>query len=935
MKQLKYVLLCYFIFSCASIFSQELPPIQTYTPSTYKAENQNWDIAQCSNNNIYVANSSGLLVFNGSDWNLYPSPNNSVIRSVKVLNDKVYTGSYMDFGYWIQDEFGKLNYTSLIEKLDIKSINDEQFWTIENIDEWMIFQSFDRIIFYNTIDDSTKNIEEIDSIGKVYIVNNTVYYQSINDGLYKIENGNSILISNEDIVSKNQIINTFSYGENLLLLTDKNGFYLLNTKTIQQWKSTINNVLKDKSVFSCIKLKDSSFLIGTISNGFYHVDINGEILLHINQESGLNNNTVLSLFEDDNNNIWLGLDNGINCINIKSPFYLYNDFMGKLGTVYTSVIQNNILYLGTNQGLFYKHLNDSEFKLIKGTNGQVWNLVKIKNTLFCAHNSGLFQINKNRATKIPGIYGVWNVKSIPNNQNKLVASNYNGYYLLEYSNNNWRVKNYINGFHFSCKYFEFINQNELLTSNDFGGAFKLTLSDDLSEFNEVKNYNILPKSKNSSILKFQNQLFFTCKYGVFKYDSNLDTFSNDSLLSSMFTPDSYTSGKLIIDPENDKLWSFNKKNISYLESSKIDNNSKVKKIYIPSSYRNEMTGFENITHLSDQNYLIGTSKGFTIINTDKIEEKNYTVNINSIKSRSKNEPLKNTSISNKISIENNGNYIEFDYNVPEFDAFMEAEYQYLLKINSSSNIWSEWSTKSNISFENLYFGNYTFLVKARVGGSETNITSYKFRVKRPFYSSNIMIAIYILSLMLITILLHYAYKNYYSKKQMKLLDKTQKELKLKQLENEQQKMIFKNEKLKLDIKNKNREVAISTMSILKKNKFLNEIKQELTKSKNSNNIQSVIKVIDKNINNTDDWKFFEEAFNNADKDFLKKVKSKHPNLTPNDLRLCAYLRLNLSSKEIAPLLNISTKSVEVKRYRLRKKINLPHEKSLTNYILEL
>ena len=97
----------------------------------------------------------------------------------------------------------------------------------------------------------------------------------------------------------------------------------------------------------------------------------------------------------------------------------------------------------------------------------------------------------------------------------------------------------------------------------------------------------------------------------------------------------------------------------------------------------------------------------------------------------------------------------------------------------------------------------------------------------------------------------------------------------------------------------------------------------------------MIKIIDKNLNNTDDWKMFQEAFNNADKKFLNKIKAKHPELTPNDLRLCAYLRLNLSSKEIAPLLNISPRSVEVKRYRLRKKMILPHDANLTHYILEV
>ena len=125
------------------------------------------------------------------------------------------------------------------------------------------------------------------------------------------------------------------------------------------------------------------------------------------------------------------------------------------------------------------------------------------------------------------------------------------------------------------------------------------------------------------------------------------------------------------------------------------------------------------------------------------------------------------------------------------------------------------------------------------------------------------------------------------------------------------------------------------MSLIKKNEFLNSIKSELKETDDANKLKPVIKIIDKNLNNTDDWKFFQEAFNNADKDFLKKIKSKHPDLTPNDLRLCAYLRLNLSSKEIAPLLNISPRSVEVKRYRLRKKINLDHNASLTNYILEI
>ena len=134
---------------------------------------------------------------------------------------------------------------------------------------------------------------------------------------------------------------------------------------------------------------------------------------------------------------------------------------------------------------------------------------------------------------------------------------------------------------------------------------------------------------------------------------------------------------------------------------------------------------------------------------------------------------------------------------------------------------------------------------------------------------------------------------------------------------------------------KNRELAVSTMSLIKKNELLSLIKEDLkhTSVDNNKSIKSVISTITKNISEEDTWTVFKEAFDNADNDFLKKVKLAHPSLTPNDLRLCAYLRLNLSSKEIAPLLNISVRSVEIKRYRLRKKMDLPHEQGLVEYIL--
>lgn len=85
-------------------------------------------------------------------------------------------------------------------------------------------------------------------------------------------------------------------------------------------------------------------------------------------------------------------------------------------------------------------------------------------------------------------------------------------------------------------------------------------------------------------------------------------------------------------------------------------------------------------------------------------------------------------------------------------------------------------------------------------------------------------------------------------------------------------------------------------------------------------------------NNNANWDQFAVHFDEINDGFLKAVKNKYPGLSNNDLKMCSYLRLNLSSKEIAQLLNISIRGVEISRYRLRKKLQLQTEQSLTDFL---
>lgn len=915
--------------------AQETPPVEVFPPKEYGAENQNWSISQSKDKSLYVANNKGLLEYNGANWKLYNSPNETIMRSVNVIDNVIYTGCYREFGYWKKNDYGTLNYTSLSEKLGVSFLDDEEIWNIIEVDEWILFQSLKRIYIFNKTDNNYSIIDSQTTIYKIFKVNETIYYQNTKEGIYKIENGKSILVTNDIVVKENLLVNMYYHQGQLLFETEDEGFFVFDGVLLKKWDIPANNVLSKVSVYRSIQLKDNSFVLGTISDGIIHLLPNGELDYQLNSFNGLSNNTVQSIYEDLDNNIWLGLNNGINCVNSNAAFTVYNEVKSKIGTVYESCIYDENLYLGTNQGLFYRPWNSNQdFKFIDGTQGQVWCLVRYDNNLFCGHNSGTFLVKDDKANLISDIQGAWNIIPVENDSNILLQGNYDGLYVIEKRDNQWTLRNKIAGFDISSRFFEMLDNNLILVNHEYKGVYKVKVDKSLTKVVEVTKDKSVEKGLTSSLINYNDNIFYAHKEGVFKYNKEQQNFLKDTVLSKLFDEVEYTSGKLVYDSETNKLWSFSSKNLSFAAPGKLSTIPKIKNIPFSEALPKGLTGYENIAYLQDQKYLIGTSSGYVILDLTKIQEKKYNVIINSITVSDLDTNSEVAKITEEGEFKNSNNNIEFTFSVPEFDMYLDTEYQYQLE--GIDTHWSEWSKSSSALFKYLPFGSYVFKVRARTGNTlSSNIANYHFKIERPWFLSNTLIFCYIIVLWIFSLIIHNIYKRYYRKQREKILFKTQQQLELKELENQKQLMKFNNDKLRQDIETKNRELGISTMSLIKKNEFLNNIKNELKKAEDQKNIKQVVKIIDKNLNNTDDWNLFEEAFNNADKDFLKKIKGSHPTLTSNDLRLCAYLRLNLTSKEIAPLLNISSRSVEVKRYRLRKKMGLSREESLSDYILEV
>ena len=921
MKKLLFIL---FLMSLV-VRGQELPPVFNFSPGQYGAGNQNWMISQAADKKIYVANNSGLLQFDGEHWNLYEVPGKTAVRSVLATGELIYTGAYMEFGYWKTQKTGRLEYNSLKDSVGSGLLDGEQFWDIKEIDDYIIFQSHQRLYSFNKRSGKITTIVTERNISNLFKVRDRIFYQEAEKGLFVVEDGVGVPLLSKEDVSNRIIIGLFPYsGNKILAVTRDHGLFVV---TGNQWEVfPVNDYPLSVSFFSALYLGDNSLALGSIGEGIYLLNFDGGLEYHLLQPTLLNN-TVLSLSEDEEGNLWAGLDNGISVVNKESPFRLFVDIFGKIGTVYCAKLFDNYMYLGTNQGLYYKESgSDVSYQLVPGTTGQVWSLNLIRGELYAGHDRGTFKITGSTAELIWDGLGTWTIAPIGEG---ILQGHYNGLSYLSFADDESSGQ-YLDNFDLSVQHMVVENDSVVWLSHYHRGVFRLELDENYTHIKNLKQYSI--EGDNGlvpQIFRYENEIYFSTEDAVHRYDREKDLFVSENGLNKITLRDNRLSGASIVLPD-DSWWTFGIDNLNYVTRDPFEQKLIERKVPLPLESRNIGKGFENISLIGKDEYLVGSNGGYVTFSLPLNNEVfSGDLALQAIRTSSKGEESVFNSL-NKVDLDlpSGTNNISFNYSIPNYQDLARPEYSYRL-LNYSAN-WSPWQETGEVEFENLPSGSYTFQVKGRINDHESDILEYKFSIAKPWYLSGLAILIYFMLFLLGMVGIHYFYK----RRHKKAILEREKNLKMKNLEAEQKIIRLQKEHLEKDMAEKNGQLAASTMSIVKKNEFLSSLKKELQGTENVK-VKSVIKTIDKELSEEDNWEMFQEAFKNADKDFFDKLKSRHPELTSNDLRLCAYLRLNLSSKEIAPLINISVKSVEIKRYRLRKKLNLPRETNLTDYIMQL
>ena len=952
-KTTKLFLVAFFLLSNAIFCQLESnfgnPFVKNFSKKEVKTDLKVFDISQNSSGEVYFAIPGALLVYDGFRWEQYSTKEETDLRAVLYINDqKIYTSGHGGFGFWSKNNKGILEYSRLFFKQPNKTAPLlPVFSNIVASKGSILFQSFQQIYSYDPLSQELRTINAIKGFTALFSTKQRAFVQDISTGLFEIKNTETEIVKGTEKTSL-EIVEVFEEpGQGLLLPTKKKGFWVCKDGSLQKKDWEINSIIEKHIITDVKRYTKGKFIIGTLRNGFYIISNQGKRLAHFNKNNGIGNNAIRKVFKDNNDNIWLGTESGISYLEPAENLKYLIDTKGNYGTVYSSFLNDSLLYLGTNQGLFVKNTNNpfSEPKLVDNSTQQIWEIDKIDSQILVGSDKGVSVIRKNTLETIHLEGGGWIFKTHPKIKNLLYVGFYSGIGIFQKKNNQWKFLKKIEGFGESSRFIEFDQYGQLWVSHPTKGYYRLRVSKSGLDLEEVEFYGVENPNIEAYayICKIDGNLVFYNPKGFFYYDAIDNTFSKAKYPSEIFK--GLKDINYIFQDEN-IFWYSTPNLLGYI--SRNGNNFDKYQDSFFTVWDKHLKDFNKVEKINNSRYAIGVDNGiiFHSINSKRINTLKNPPIIKSIEFISATDTITSSIISkNKLEISNNNNFLKVKVALPDVPLSNSKQFQYKLK--GLENEWSSWTFESEIKFPGLASGNY--ILELRTKGDVNNdfkTVKFPFTIQSPWYINNFAKSIYIFSFLFLFI----GYRTYLKRKnakyviRLKLLEKEKRErqkekFELQKLAADNELFLLKEENLNLEIKKKNSELASSTLNNIKKNELLadliNDIKnidKELVNNSLHYPVKKVIKKINNHLIDKEDWLSFQLHFTNSHAQFFENLREKHPDLSSNEIKLSAYLKLNLSSKEIAALMNVANTSVEQSRYRLRKKFNLDKEVNLVKYI---
>jgi len=937
------------------------PLTTTYTSEQYSGGLQNWCVDQGPQGMVYVGNNMGLLAFDGTHWNRLPVKNGTKVRSVQVgLDGRIYVGAQGEFGYFYYNQAGQLAYNSVSDQLQGGTPIGEA-WNVYLVNNAVYYCTFGAIFkFENNV---LQVVGPAQTLDFTFLIQNQLYTQLPGQGLAVLRQDQRFeLVPGTEAFKQMSVrsILPFPNGQ-WLVLTHAQGAYLFDQRSnsVSPWAPAHTNLFTQGLLNCGVQLANGMVAIGTQNQGLLLLSPDGVLLKRMGRGSGLGDQTVNHLFEDLRGNLWAALHDGLTLIELGLPFSSIGRNVGISGAGYATAVFNDQLYIGTSNYVYRwsKEAPLADFVPVPGSQGQCYALQVFDQSLLVSHHNGALQLAPAGLEKLADVDGTWMLLRPRTQPNKLIAGHYGGLYLLERQQGGgrqgWRFVKQFPGFTESARVLAQDAQGHVWMTHGYKGAYKITFSPDYTQIVQVQYFNEqhgFPSNYLINVFEVDGQLLFAAETGIYVFNETSNRFAPHQAFNTLLGQGTHVR-EMVQDAlgniyylANNEAGMLKKNNLGgYQKSSTIFNK------IMP--YMND--ALEHIQVVDNDMVMFSAKNGFMVYNPSMPYQmpppapvliRNFTVSTDSV--RTLNHSVVHAGWQTPPQLAYGQSALKITFSSPEYGALDRTQYR--VKLQGFDNDWSAWSPATAKEYTNLTEGSYTFTVQARdVYGQLSPTASVAFTVAPPWYRSKLAYGIYLMLVMGLGVLGYVAIQRRFYKEKSRLQDEQQEalketEIKYEVLEKESTEEItrLRNEKLQSELELKSKELGSATMQILSKNEFINHLKQAINGLvKKSNNqavkkdLQKLIKEIERNIDSYEDWEQFELHFDKVHGDFTKRIKTAYPDLTPQEMKLVAYLRMNLSTKEIAQLLNISLRGVEIARYRLRKKLQLERSNNLSEFVL--
>ena len=922
-RKLTYALFLLLVCGWSLCRAQTLP-VRNYSKAAYQAGGQNWDITQGPSGILYFANDNGILDFDSSEWSLRQNPEGI---STRTLCFDTSSGS-LYFGRYNVLRRLSLNDNHLPEEeviLDGTNSNIGEIWQIEIGEDGVFFRDEWNVYRYGK-----SGVHTFHFPGKVDVlstIGNSIVIYARDKGLMVYRNKQFERLGEDCPFAGRKVCSLLPLGDAILVVTENDGLWRYDAGRFERVATPFERDLREQIIF-CAATDGERIALGTVSSGVFLFDLVGGETFHLDSTHGLQNNTVLCLFFDRAGDLWLGLDRGIDQILLSAPEQPLLPPIYDIGAGYASEFFEGKLYLGTNQGLFCRD-NAGTVTPVDGVKGQVWNLVKIDGSLFCCMDQGLYIFTPGRPKRHIPLNGVWNLLPLEKHPGIILGACYDRMFTMERGSGkgDFRFIDFVEGFDDSSRVFEEDSDGRIWLSHWQKGLFRLLLSADARHFSQVERFssaNGFPTDHNNIPNKVSGRIVFTSDRGFYRYDA---------LSLSAVPADEFNTMFKLMPPAlrvfelQDGIRYYTSGNKQIIEYP--DGNGEMLRDTSTFAYlcKKRKLGFDHIRALSPDKILINTEEGFSILRLDRLKEK---------KDRKGFAPLirhvyltgpagdslvfssvRQSADTAPLMLDYRHNSLRFEYVCPQFETDSPwNQASYLLE--NYDNGWITPSAGNTKEYTRLAPGKYVFRIQNAYG--QDNLPVW---VSYPWFLTPLAYLAYALLLLAFVWLLE-RFLNARARK------------KTRQAEEERRK-----EQMKLDLTEKANDLAASTMEVLHKNEVIRKINNSLDElspylegnSKGEELLESLRVTIREGVGNDDVWKRFQSNFDIVHSGFLSLLQERYPGLNHTERRICVYLKMGLRTKEIAPLLNMTPRSIEMTRHRIRKKLGVSRSDNLV-YLLD-